>query len=60
MPGLIEEAQILAYRMEAGLENKWDIENQDNRLQQLRREIRELSKKKAELESKKKDEVSEE
>ena len=48
--GLIEEAQTLANRMEAGLEDKRDVAYYREQRSQLRDEIRKLEKKKAKLE----------
>lgn len=50
LPGLIEECQTLANRMEAGLENKKDYNSMRDNLKELRREIDKLERKKKELE----------
>jgi len=46
MESLIEEAQVLANRMEAGLGTKRDIEWREETLRDLKKEIKELKKEK--------------
>ena len=48
--GLIEEAQSLANRMEAGLEDISDAESMRDRIKKLKKEINELEAKKESLE----------
>jgi hypothetical protein len=50
LPGLIEEAQYRAYRMENKLEVIDDIRNNERRRIELKEEIKELRNKKKELE----------
>lgn len=40
--GLIEEAQIMGNRMEAGLEDKNDIKHMDKKKSKMKKELREL------------------
>lgn len=50
--GLIEEAQMLANRMEASLENVRDYEHQRDELRKIKKEIIKLEKQKETLEEK--------
>lgn len=49
LKGLIDEAQTLVNRMEAALEDKKDIERYREMRSELRKEIKELQKKRHEL-----------
>lgn len=49
LKGLIEEAQVLANRMEAALDDKKDIERYREMRSDLRKEIKELQKKRKKL-----------
>ncbi len=48
--GLVEEAQTMANRMEAGLGNKHDVEYREQKLASLKAEIKALKAEKAALE----------
>ena len=52
LPGLIEEVQTMGNRMEAGLEDKWEMYQEQKRLTKLKRERRELADEIKELEAK--------
>jgi hypothetical protein len=49
MLALIEEAQMMGNKMEAGLNDKHDVEKMENRKKELVKEIRELRKKREAL-----------
>jgi len=49
IPGLIEEAQVLANRMEASLYDKRDIETYSEGIRDLKAELKELRKEKRKL-----------
>jgi len=47
--GLVEEAQILGNRMEAGLGDKHDVKSRTERLAELKKEVKELAAQKKKL-----------
>jgi hypothetical protein len=49
MLALIEEAQMMGNKMEAGLNDKHDVENMESRKNELVKEIRELKEKRKSL-----------
>ena len=49
MLALIEEAQMMGNKMEAGLNDKHDVEKMENRKEELFKEIRELREKRKAL-----------
>lgn len=49
MLALIEEAQMMGNKMEAGLNDKHDVEKMENRKEELSKEIRELREKRKAL-----------
>jgi len=49
MLALIEEAQMMGNKMEAGLNDKHDVEKMENRKKELVKEIRELREKREAL-----------
>ena len=53
LPGLIEEVQSLANRMEAALYDKSDLEYYKKKLRTLKKEVKELEAKKEELDEEK-------
>jgi len=53
LPGLIEEAQTLANRMEAKLEDNKDIKSAHERKRELKEDIKELEKQLEQLEKEK-------
>ena len=54
MDGLIEEAQLMGNRMEAGLWDQKDVESLREKLGKLKKEVKTLEAKKASLQKKKK------
>lgn len=49
LPGLIEEGQMMANRMESSLYDKEDVETYGQQASVLRKEVKELRREKAEL-----------
>ena len=51
LPGLIEEAQTMANRMECGLQDRSSLRYVQKEAKKLRREVKRLEKRKARLEA---------